>query len=195
MLDQTDMINDMNKNVLCVKTEYVRCLTSTGNVSSKMLIKSHQCLKHLGAVSILSRTGDQHKTTTSHLFMYRWTQHMLMLLLWPLLWLLQLLLSSSSSCVVLFVLFWFWFSCVLFWYTCEGSQPTPALVWVCTRWHCVFPTANYLDIFSWDVYVCTYIYIVIYCIWYYHYVVYILRCCIYVYLIHMYLQYIYMWQM
>ena len=98
-------------------------------------------------------------------------------------------------CSVCFVLFWFCFSCVLFWYTCEGSQPTPALVWVCTRWHCVFPTANYLDIFSWDVYVCTYIYIyiVIYCIWYYHYVVYILRCCIYVYLnIHMYLQYIYM---
>ena len=95
-------------------------------------------------------------------------------------------------CSVCFVLFWFCFSCVLFWYTCEGSQPTPALVWVCTRWHCVFPTANYLDIFSWDVNVCTYIYIVIYCIWYYHYVVYSLRCCIYVYLnIHMYLQYIY----
>ena len=146
MLDQTDMINDMNKNVLCVKTEYVRCLTSTGNVSSKMLIKYHQCFKHLGTVSILSRTGDQHKTTTSHLFMYRWTQQLLMLLLWLLLWLLQLLLSSS--CVVLFVLFWFCFSCVLFWYTCEGSQPTPALVWVCTRWHCVFPTANSLVIFS-----------------------------------------------
>ena len=104
----------------------------------------HQCSNHLGTVSILQRTWDQHKTIARNLFIgfNRWNQ-LLLLLLWPSMWLLY---SCCCRCLALFCVLCFVF---------VSLKPAHA-------------RSSHGTSFGWDVYVrVSIVYIVHYCTLYY----------------------------